>query len=827
MTEEDRLRVETLGPLRAYTGEREVVLGPPKQQAVFAVLALSNSILVTRNDLVDHLWGVTPPATAAGSIHTYVSGLRRALAGAGESLASSATGYSMRLAPDQLDVRVVERLTAQARSDRARRPDAALCAYDEALARWRPGPALAGTPGPFADGYRAWAADLRLRLLTERAELLLDLGRPVGLADELRAHVDAHPYDERLRALLMTALSRSGRTADALAQYQDLRRVLADDLGIDPSAELRELNSSILTRNGRLATAAAVAPAAPVAPATATAPAATPAQLPHGVGVFVGRADPIAQVRAVACGASDGSGSGSGYGEGGGDSGDSGRTAPAIMMVVGVGGVGKTALAVHCAHLLADHYPDGQLYLDLCGFSPKQPARSSADSLHHLLTSLHVTDVPADHEQRAALWRSIVRDKRMLIVLDNADCAEQVEELLPGAGPSFTLVTSRSRLSRLAVRYSARRVVLGPFDDEESVQLLSASIGQDRVGAELPAARRLAELCDRLPLALRIASEQVSAGVPAPIADLAADLEDVQHRLDGLSIPDDELSSVRGVLSWSYARLDASSARAFRALGLLPGAPVRAEAAAALLDLPVPETLAALRNLAAQHLVECVGNGFRMHELTRLYAGELHDEGESAAWRREALARLLRWYVGALTLPPSDPGAWRARTWDDVAPLVRTAQRIGCHAEAAQLVGLLFERCYGSGRVKDWIELLQLGLRSCELELDRMTRDLLLGQLSQACSRLAQDRLDHVDVTVGHLRNAVAAASSTGNGRLEGLALFGLAKVRAASGTRPALVRELAFDALARLEGAGAQEAAQVAAFLRAPAAVPSTDPDP
>ncbi|MEY9847889.1 BTAD domain-containing putative transcriptional regulator [Streptacidiphilus sp. MAP5-3] len=821
MTEVGRLWVETLGPLRVYVGEREIPLGPPKQQAVFAVLALSNNTLVTRGDLIDHLWGSAPPATAAGSIHTYVSGLRRALGEAEASLTSSATGYGLRLAPDQLDIRVVERLASRAPTAPEHRPLAELSAYDEALAHWRPGSALAGVPGPFAEGFRAWAADLSLRLVRERAELLLALDRPVGLADELRTHVAAHPYDERLRALLITALCRSGRTADALAQYQDLRRVLAEDLGIAPSAELRELNSAILTGNGRgtgapeptpvPAPALAAVPAPAGAPAT-PAPVVRPAQLPHGVGAFVGRADAIGQVLAAARGGQESSG---------------GQPTPAIMMVAGVGGVGKTALAVHCAHRLMDEYPDGQLYLDLCGFAPRQQARSSADGLHHLLTSLNVTDIPPDHGQRAALWRSIVRDKRMLIVLDNADSAEQVEELLPGSGPSFTLVTSRNRLSRLAVRYSARRVVLGPLTHPESLELLSAAIGPARVAAEESAARRLAELCDRLPLALRIAAEQVTAGSAARIADLAAELEDVRHRLDGLEIPDDELSSVRGVLSWSYARLDAGSARAFRTLGLLPRTPVRAEAAAALLDLSVPETVATLRNLAAHHLVEAADGGFRMHELTRLYAGELSGEGESASWRRQTLARLLHWHITALTLPPGDPAAWRAQAWDDVAPLVQTAQRIGCHAEAAHLVGLLFEHCYGSGRPRDWVGLLQLGLRSADLARDQDSRAGLLRQLSRACSRLGQDGLDQVDATLGLLRNALATGSSAGDRRLEGLALFGLAKVRAVSGSRPAHVRELALDALARLEGVGATEAAEVTAFLRAPDAARSASADP
>jgi DNA-binding SARP family transcriptional activator len=672
------LRVETLGPLRVYAGGRELALGPPKQRAVFAILALSTNSVVSRDDLIDDLWGSSPPATAVGSVHTYISGLRRSLAGLGKPLTRSESGYALRLAPEQLDVKVVEQLVARARARRAQHdPVSAVTAFDEALACWRPGSVLSGLPGPFAAEHRAWVSDLRLRLLVERAELLLELKRPAKVADQLRGYIPANPYDERLRALLMTALRESGRTADALAQYQDLRKLLAEDLGIDPSAELQALHSSILAENAKnprtrtTATRHAVpAAAAPV----------RPMQLPHRVGNFVGRAASVRQVLDAARSAS------AYYGV-------DEASSPQIAVIVGVGGVGKTALAVHCAHLLAGAYPDGQLYVNLRGFDPKHPARSPADILHHLLASLNVGTIPAHQEQRVALWRSIIRDKRMLIVLDNAESADQVEDLLPGGGPSFVVVTSRSRLSGLVVRYSACRVTLSPFTADESLKLLSTSIGNARVGVELPAAWRLADLCDHLPLALRIAAELVTAGSQSRIADLVFDLEDVRHRLDALQLPDDELSSVRGVLSWSYAKLDAEAAHAFRTLGLFPGVNIRPEAVAALLDVSRSAAATVLRKLVAQHLVETTDGGYRMHGLTRIYAEEMSRDGETTASRRQALERLLRWYVRTLApeykslktkLPftlDAEPSheplrfedqkeflAWCAQEWDNIAP---------------------------------------------------------------------------------------------------------------------------------------------------------------
>lgn len=743
------LRVETLGPLRAFAEGREIPLGPPKQRAVFAVLTLRTNSVVSRDDLIDCIWGESPPATAAGSLHTYVSGLRRSLAGLGEPLTSSGAGYTLQLGPGQLDIGVVERLAARARTSRAQQdPAAAVTAFDGALACWHPGSALSGLPGPFAAEHRTWASDLRLRLQMERAELLLGLGQPAVVADQLRSRIPDHPYHEQLRALLMTALDRSGRTADALAQYHDLRNLLAEDLGIDPSAELQTRYASILADNA----GAQATPIRPAAPTVAARPV-RPAQLPRGVGGFVGRVPSVRQVLDTARTASADSGVGA----------LSPQIVPQIVMIVGVGGVGKTALAVQCAHLLAAAYPDGQLYVNLRGFDPKHPASSPADALHHLLTSVNAGTIPADQEERVALWRSIVRDRSMLIVLDNADSADQVEDLLPGGGPSFTVVTSRNRLSGLAVRYSARRVTLSPFTAEESLSLLSDAIGSARVGAEPSAARRLADLCDHLPLALRIASEQVTAGPQSRIADLVADLEDVRRRLDALQIPDDELYSVRGVLSWSYARLDAGAAHAFRTLGLFPGVGIRGEAAAALLDVPLSAAAAALRTLAAQHLVETTGSRYRMHDLTRIYAEEVSRSGETTASRRQALERVLRWYIGTLTQDCEDTGiklpftpedgarheplrfddrrelvAWCAQEWDNLAPLVRTAQRIGCHEQAWQLAYLLFDYFYAAGKAREWVDMLRIGIRSAELIENRRGQAVLLNHLSVALSRLGQ-----------------------------------------------------------------------------------------
>jgi DNA-binding SARP family transcriptional activator/tetratricopeptide (TPR) repeat protein len=779
--EDGRLRVEALGPLRAFVGEREVVLGPPKQRAVFAVLAVSRNNVVSRDDLIDYVWGESPPATAAGNLHTYMSGLRRALGPWGEAVGSSGSGYSLQLGADGLDVVVAERVAARARAARAERDlPGAVAAFDEALACWRPGSALGGLPGPFAAEHRARVADLRLRLLVERAEVSMELGRPAAVAEQLQDHVRANPYHERLRGLLMSALHRSGQTADALAHYRELRKLLADDLGIDPSAESQALHAAILADNagssgnvGNTGNASAAPKPQPSQQERQPqpqpqAPPVRPAQLPRVDANFVGRVAAIHQVLEAARTAAAGDGA------------NADADGPQIVMIVGPGGIGKTALAVRCAHLLAAAYPDGQLHVNLRGFDPRHPARSSADVLHHLLASVNVRRIPEGLDQRAALWRSIVRDKRMLIVLDNAESAEQVEDLLPGGGPSFVVVTSRNRLSGLSVRYAARRVALGPLSADESLTLLFTSIGSVRVAGELSAARELAELCGHLPLALRIAAEQVSAGPAVKIGDVIDDLEDVRGRLDALQLPDDELSSVRGVLSWSYTRLDAKTARAFRLLGLVPGVSIRPEPAAALLALAPAEAADILRDMVGQHLLGTTSDTYWMHDLTRIYAEEAARLGEPEDARRQALERLLEWYVrllagryenGSVRIPfmldddfpyavaalegQGERVAWCGQERDNIMALVVAARQIGRHDRAWQLCYLLFEYFYAAGQARDWAEIVQLGLRSADLLQDRLAQAVLHNHLSVAYSRLGQN-----DAAVRELRSALALAEN-------------------------------------------------------------------
>ncbi|GIF19604.1 DNA-binding SARP family transcriptional activator/tetratricopeptide (TPR) repeat protein [Actinoplanes tereljensis] len=697
-----RLRVEGLGSFRAFVDGDEIELGSPKQRAVFAVLALCAGTTVTREQFIDRIWGEAPPATAAGSLHTYLSGLRRALGPAKDQLASDRSGYCLRLEREAFDVTAAEDLTGSA-------------------ALWDSGPAFTGVPGPFVAQARDRLARRRLQLLIEYAET----APPAEVVGRLLAEVPAHPFDERLRGTLMTALHRTGRSAEALSQYDDLRRVLAAELGISPSASTQAVHAEILADDRRRPP--------------------RPAQLPHDNDAFVGRTEELLTLLTP------------------------GRR---LVMIVGVGGIGKTTLAIRAGHLLRDSYPDGQIYLNLRGFDPSHSALTPEAALHQLLTSAGARNVPSGREQRAALWRSMLADKRVLLVLDNAASTDQIEDLLPGSSTCFVVVTSRNRLSGLAVRHSARRIPLGALTDDESLRLLGTLIGADRVSAEPASAQRLIALCDRSPFALQIAAEQVASAAGTGIGDLVGQLE--RFRLDTLQLADDVLYSVRGVLSWSFAALAADAARAFRLLGVFPGPTVTRATAAALFGSGIEEAADLLDRLSALSLIEEDDDRYAMHDLVRAYAAEL--AGELAPDDRgDALGRVLGWYRVTLSMvgdrqvgrgapmepphtdvPPvlfagqSESLRWCGQEWPNIIALARRAGRNGQHESAWHLTLLLFDYFYAAGRPLEWLELLTVGMRAAETADNRVARAMMFNHRSVAHSRLGQN-----DTAVEQLRRGL------------------------------------------------------------------------
>ncbi|WP_410586404.1 BTAD domain-containing putative transcriptional regulator [Amycolatopsis sp. lyj-23] len=753
------VQVDLLGEVRVRVAGGELAVGPPRQRAVLAVLALRAGATVSRSELIDGVWGESAPASVEGSVHTYIHGLRRVLsATGGEMLVRTGAGYRLVLEPAAVDVTAVELGVRRARELAGTGENAAAVrVLDECLGLWR-GVPLAGVPGPLAEAERVRLTELRYQLVEERADLMLALRRHRELVAELGEAVLAEPFRERLRALLMLALYRSGRRAEALAEFDTARRLLVAELGLDPGAELAELHARILRADPELE-----------APITRPASVA-PAQLPHEVADFVGRSHELAQLE-----------------EWNAAVGTRGR-ALIISAVDGFGGVGKTSLAVRFARQVAKFYPDGQLYLNLRGFDPHRTPLTVQEALAQLLWSLGAGGRRQELDAQVAIYRTLLSDKQMLILLDNAASAEQVRELLPGPSNSLVLVTSRNRLSGLVVREGAHRLTLGLLSEAEAIQLLRASVGGRRVGSEPEQAAALARLCGYLPLALRIAAEKISSDPEASLQDLVENLTVERDRLDALDVGDDDMSSVRAVFSWSYHSLDPEVARAFRYLGVLPGQDIGVEAAAAALDRSPGEAAKLLAVLCEQNLLEREGDRYGFHDLVRVYAAELGDHVDSADERSAASRRLLSWYVYTLRAAYScimphdrifpldlpevvhelpvfatgdDAYAWCQLEAANIRALMQCAAELGEHEAAWQMAWYMYNHYYSAGLVTEWLEVLRIALRSAEQRDGVVPRLRILNHISIANSRLGRN-----DIAARTLEEALAIAGGTDNDSL-------------------------------------------------------------
>ncbi|MFD9823381.1 AfsR/SARP family transcriptional regulator [Streptomyces violascens] len=753
-----------------------LALGPAKRRSLLAMLLLQPNIAVPVDRLTEALWDEEPPLHSRTVLQGHVSRLRALLAehGAeayGIELATQGPAYVLRLPETLIDAHRFEELVTLARGQRS--PGDAVLMLREALALWQ-GPALTGTvTSPPLQAASHTLEELRLASVEALAEAYGELGEHGRAAAVLRTEAVAHPLREPVSAALMLALSRSGRQSDALEWFHRTRRLLADELGVDPGPALSEAYAEILR------TGTPVTPPAPAADEPEQA-VAVPELLPRRPRGFTGRHAELTALGLAAAGE---------YG--------------AIALVTGGAGVGKTALAVHWAHERQGDFPDGRLFADLCGYSDT-PARQVTVVLREFLLALGVPvqRIPETEAGMGALYRSLTADRRMLVVLDNARDSEQVRPLLPGGDHCVTLVTSRDRLGGLVASDAARPVRLDELPAADCTALLAAVLGGDRVAAEPEAAAHLAVLCDGLPLALRVTAARLAARPQWTLAALACELADEQRRLGLLRVED---TGVAAALRLTVQQLPEQARRMFRALGLHTGSELDRYTAAALAGCTPDQAAAALDRLAAAHLVVESGphgpgprtrpDSYTLHDLVRLYARALAPEADP-----DGLARLLDHYLhtGLVATATAEPGsqpcftpppgarrpaavrefedrqaalAWYEAERATLRGAVAAAVAAGMHDRAWRLVLLQWPLILW--RVRDgWVPLLEQALESAELEqeLDAQSRTrALLGWVLHEEGRY--------DEALAQLEKAPDLARRAGDVTSEAIARMNLALI--------------------------------------------------
>jgi DNA-binding SARP family transcriptional activator len=747
-----------LGPLQVRCGGDLVRVPSGKQRAALAALLLQANRVVTADELVDVIWGTTPPPTARAALHNCVKRLRDSLGPAGRArICTEPGGYMITLRDGELDVACFEATLLEARAAaRAASWDAAARQARAALALWR-GQPLADVPSEVLAVREAGRlAELRLQAAETYVGATLHLGRQSDVIEELRRLVADAPLREHFHALLMTALYRDGRQAEAFAAYQHARNVLVEELGTEPGPELQQLQQRILAADPVL-----TQPAAPP-----TAEKFAPKELPAPVSHFIGRAAELAELSHLAAGGA----------------------VPALVIcaVGGTAGVGKTALAIRWAHQAAGRFPDGQLYVNLRGYDPGEPL-SAADTLAGLLQALGVPgqEIPVEMEERARLYRSRLAGRRVLVLLDNARDGEQVRPLLPGTPGCVAVVTSRDALAGLVARDGAARLDLDLLPLDDAVALLTELIGEP-ARADPDAAAELARCCARLPLALRVAAELAAARAAVPLTDLVADLVGQQKLLDLLDADDDPRTAVRAVFSWSYQQLSDESARMFRLLGLHPGPDITVPAAASLAALAEAGARRLLQGLARAHLIaEHVPGRYAFHDLLRAYAAEQAHHTESDTARREAAGRVLDHYLhtaarAALLLDPSEepmvlapprPGAAagqpadrrQAMAWFEaehqvLLAAVSLAAGSGFDSHAWQLPWAMTPFLQPRGHWREWAATQRTALAAATRLGDTAAQALSGRLLAMACTDLG----DH-DQARGHFATSLRLYQRLGN----------------------------------------------------------------
>ena len=767
------MRFRVLGPLQLWNGREWTGVGAAQQRVVLALLLCEANRVVPVERMIDELWHDDPPARAVNTVQAYVLRLRRALDDrAGKRLVTQRPGYRLLVAEGELDAQLFEQgLAAGQQALADGRPQEAAEGLRAALELWR-GPALEDVP-PAATlaAEIARLAQQRLSAIEAHGDALLELGRHQELVDALAEAVAEHPLRERLREQLMLALYRSGRRADALEVYRAGRRTIIDELGLEPGPDLRALEQAVLNDDPALRWTArsAQAAATPV-----------PAQLPAASATFVGRREHLQVLDDTAAASSDGF-----------------ATAPVLITAIaGTAGVGKTALAVWWAQRARRRFADGQLYIDLRGHAegtPVRPIEALARFLHAL--GVPAEQIPSEVEPAAALYRTLVADKRMLVLLDNAGDADQVRPLLPGGPGCMAVITSRHRLSGLVAVQGARPLTVDVLTPDESLTLLRSMLGSARVEQEPAAAARLAELCGHLPLALRIAAANLGEHPQLRLAEHVAELQR-GDRLGVLAVAGDAHAAVRRAFTLSYVALAPAAARLFRLVGTAPVPDVTPASAAALAGTDVAEATWVLETLANAHLLVVRSPGrYGLHDLLRLYARERSHDDDPAEARDAALQRLcdhylrgadagarqlyperLRLEVPPASLPSLDFGdrdaalAWIDGEFHNIKALLRHAAAHGPRRPAWLIADTLRGYFWLRVGAVDWTAVAGAGLAAAEGEGDARAQSaahLSLGDAARCQSRYEQ--------AIAHYLQAAALAAEDGwvDGRAAALGNLG------------------------------------------------------
>ncbi|HUQ57772.1 AfsR/SARP family transcriptional regulator [Lentzea sp.] len=759
------LAFTVFGMVRASRDETEIDLGSPQQRLTLSVLLLAGGRLVQVPEIIRAIWGDDAPLSARGTVRTYVYRLRKLLDDDTRPdqavLRSDENGYQLVLATDQLDLsRFLSSVRAAEAAASAHDPRRAVTLLQAAVGELGDEP-LRGVPGEWADAERRRLGQLAVRTVELLSEQQLVLGGRVDVLNQLTAVAEAEPLRERVHELLMRVLCHEGRSAEALTVYERLRVALRDELGTDPSPALRELHARVLRADPALSSKAERSSPAPV----------RSAPMPASLAVFAGRDAELAELNSFL----------------------SDSTASKTVVVHGTAGVGKTTFVVQWANRVASSFPDGRFFVNLRGFESEGAAREPVEVLRELLDALDPSpaNTSTDMNGLIARYRSVLAERRVLLVLDNARDSKQVTPLLSAAPGCMVVITSRRELTSLVASTGAYSIRMGLLDMEESVALMTHRLGEQRVQRELPAVRAIAGACAHLPLALAVASARIASNPRLELSGIASQLvNDVEPGLDFLTT-DDPHSDVRSVLSWSYRALSPEAARTFTLLALLPLSRTTTPVMASLAAISVTRARAVLRELSTLCLInEDQPNHFSWHDLLGDYAAELLAETVGADEQRAACRRLLDHYLiltrsASLQLVPTDdlpelpqitPGV-TAHTVDDLqsafsmfasehSTLLSLFDFAAAHGVPASYWQLAWYMRYYIDEALLWKEMISIN----EIALARATTagdDRGMGYAHRCLARAAA-MLRNTGTAEAHLQTAIESFSRCGDRQAEG-----------------------------------------------------------